>query len=83
MEREEGNNLTPDTPPALTNRRVFPTPFRGFKIRECLFAVVGVFGLVDGFQRRRYGFPILIGDEVETVAQQMDDADCPCDLRGR
>ncbi len=74
MKGEEGNYLAPGPTPALADRRIFFAPFRGLESRKRRFARRGVVGAIDGFQRRSHGLAILVGDEVEAVAQQMHDA---------
>ena len=74
MESEERNDLGPGPAPALADGRVFPAPWAGFEGRQRRFAAGRVDRPVDVLQRRRDRLAVLVGDEVQAVAQQMDDA---------
>jgi len=71
---EEGNDFAPGPPPALADCWIFLPPYAGFEGRQGGFTVGDVHGAIDGLERRRYSFAILVGDEVEAVTQKMDDA---------
>jgi hypothetical protein len=56
------------------------TPEARLEGAERGFASFGIDRFVDALQRGRYGFTIFPGDEIEAVAQRVNDAglhDCP------
>jgi hypothetical protein len=69
----ERDDLAPGPPPALADGGVFPAACVLLKGGERGLAGGRVNGLVDPLQRRSDGLPVLVGDEVEALPQQMDD----------
>ena len=69
----ERDDLGPGAPPALANRRVSAAPFALLESRQGLLGRGGVGGAVDVLQRRGDRLAVLVGGEVEAVAQQMND----------
>src|SRR3954465_12010771 len=68
------DDLGPGAPPALANGRVFLAPGALLEGSERGLAGFGVNRPVDVLERRRNRLSILPGDEIEAVAQQVDDA---------
>src|SRR5919199_4804517 len=68
------DHLGPGAPPTLADGRVFAAPGALLEDTERGLAGFGVNRPVDVLERRRNRLSILPGDEIEAVAQQMDDA---------
>ena len=71
----ERDDFAPGAPPALADRRVFLAPGALLEGGERGFAGGGVDGPVDVLERRGDRLAVLIGDEVEAVAQQVNVAE--------
>lgn len=66
--------MFPIAPPALRYGRVSLAPIARLEGLQRLQAGFCVPGTADGTQRRHDGFPVLVGDELQRVPDQMHDA---------
>ena len=73
-ERVERDDFAPGPSPTLSDGRVLPAPFARLEGRQGRLAGGGIEGAVDVLQRRRHGLAVLVGDEVQAVTQEVDDA---------
>jgi hypothetical protein len=69
----ERDDLSPRPAPALCDRRIAPPPEPVLEGGESRFSGFGVDGSIDVFQGCRDGLTVLVGDEVQAVAQQSND----------
>jgi hypothetical protein len=69
----ERNDFRPGSPPALANGGIFPAPEALLEGAERGFAGVGVDGFVNALERSRHRLAVFPGDEIEAVAQKMND----------
>src|SRR5215472_2091904 len=70
----ERNDLGPGAAPALADGRVFLAPGALLEGSQCGFAGVGVDRPINLLERRGDGLAVFPGDEIEAVAQQVNDA---------
>jgi hypothetical protein len=70
----ERDDFSPGAPPALADCRVFLPPEALLEGAERGFGSGGINGSVDTLERSRNRLSVFPGDEIEAVAQQMDDA---------
>src|SRR5512144_746739 len=79
--REEWDDLRPVSPPGLGDGRIFLAPCAFGKVFEGELTGIGVLGLVDLLQRRGNRLAVLVRDEGERMADEMDDAGLHLGLR--
>jgi len=73
-EGEERNDVLPLPPPDLSDRLVFSSPGARVKGFQGLSAGLGILGAVDFSQLGDDRLPVLPGDEIERVSNEMHDA---------
>lgn len=64
----------------MADRRVFPTPWTILESAERRLGGDGIDGPVNVLQGRGDGLAVLVGDEVEALPQQVNDAGLNCRL---
>src|SRR5580700_7658331 len=69
----ERDYLAPGPPPALADGRIFSAPEAFLEGAKRGFAGIGVDGSVDPLQCGCHRLSVFPGDEIEAVAQQVDD----------
>src|SRR5512134_2294819 len=79
--REERDDFRPVSPPGLGDSRIFLAPCAFGKVFEGELTGIGVLGLVDLLQRRGNRLAVLVRDEGERMADEMDDAGLHLGLR--
>ena len=71
----ERDDLGPGPAPTLADGRIFLAPAAILKGRQCGFAGGGVDRAINLLERRRDGLAVFPRDEIEAVAQQVDNAE--------
>src|SRR5512144_2257955 len=79
--REERDDFRPVSPPGLGDGRIFLAPCTFGKVFESELAGIGVLGLIDLLQRCGNRLAVLVRDEGERMADEMDDAGLHLGLR--
>src|ERR1700704_2446520 len=70
----ERDDFAPGSPPALANYRVFLAPEAFLECGKRSLAGGGIDSSVDALERSCHRFTIFPGDEIEAVAQEVNDA---------
>src|SRR5512134_3922386 len=73
-ESKERDHLRPIPPPRLSDGGIFLSPWAIGKVIELCQSGIGVFGFIDLLERRCYGSPVLIGNEGQRMADQVNNA---------